>query len=159
MFIIFGTSGRHVDETRGQFNCPSCCANENITSDVKQQRYTGVKVAKYFTLFFIPIFSYQTLGRYIKCNHCKSEYNEKVLEYVPPTFEDQVASYVEQELKSGTPISMLVNKLKSQGLDEEQSTNAVNHIVAGNIVTCHQCNMDFLKGVEKCSLCEQRLSD
>ncbi|OCG05195.1 hypothetical protein [Gilliamella sp. wkB112] len=157
MFIIFGTRGRQVDEKKGQFNCPSCCSNDNITGDQKQQQYTQIKVAKYFTLFFVPIFSYQTLGRFIKCNHCNSEYNEKVLEYAPPTFDEQVATYVEQELKSGTPISMLINKLKSQGLNEEQSTKAVNNIVSSNIVTCHQCNMDFLKGVEKCSLCDQRI--
>lgn len=157
MFIIFGSRGREVNEESGQFNCPTCCSQQNIVNDAKQQQYTQIKVAKYFTLFFIPIFSYETLGRYIKCNHCNSDYNEKVLEYVPPTFEQQVAAYVEQELKSGTPISMLINKLKSQGFDQDQSTKAVDNIVAGNIVTCHQCNMDFLKGVEKCSLCEQRI--
>jgi hypothetical protein len=82
-----------------------------------------------------------------------------VLEYVPPTFEEQIASYVEQELKSGTPISILVNKLKSQGFDENQSTSGVANVVNGNIVSCHQCKMDFIKGVEKCSLYEQRLSN
>ncbi|MCO6550047.1 MULTISPECIES: hypothetical protein [Gilliamella] len=159
MFIIFGTRGREVNERGGQFNCPNCCSQQNITTDEKQQKYTQIKVAKYFTLFFIPIFSYSTLGRYIKCNQCNNDYNENVLDYVPPTFEEQIASYVEQELKSGTPISMLVNKLKSQGFDEKQSTSAVNNVVNGNIVSCHQCKMDFIKGVEKCSLCEQRLSN
>ncbi|OCG27827.1 hypothetical protein A9G11_12060 [Gilliamella sp. wkB108] len=158
MFIIFGTRGREVHEKSGQFNCPKCCSQQNTVTDEKQQQYTQIKVAKYFTLFFIPIFSYETLGRYIKCDHCHSEYNEKVLEYVPPTFAEQLASYVEQELKTGTPISMLINKLKAQGLDQDQSTKAVDYIVANNIVTCHQCNMDFLKGVEKCSLCGQRIS-
>ncbi|MWN05933.1 hypothetical protein [Gilliamella sp. Pas-s95] len=158
MFIIFGTRGREVNERSGQFNCPNCCSQQNTTTDEKKQKYTQIKIAKYFTLFFIPIFSYETLGRYIKCNECNNDYNEKVLEYVPPTFEEQIASYVEQELKSGTPISMLVNKLKAQGFDEQQSTNAVNNVVNGNIVSCHQCNMDFLKGVEKCSLCEGRIS-
>jgi hypothetical protein len=37
--------------------------------------------------------------------------------------------------------------------------SAVNNVVNGNIVSCHQCKMDFIKGVEKCSLCEQRLSN
>ena len=78
-----------------------------------------------------------------------------VLTYIPPTFEQQVASYVEQELKSGTPITMVINKLKSQGLDNNQATSAVNNIVGDDIVTCHHCHMDFLKGIEKCSLCEE----
>jgi Zn finger protein HypA/HybF involved in hydrogenase expression len=159
MFIVFGSKGREVNEQTGQFNCPNCCAQQNITSDEKQQQYTQVKLARYFTLFFIPIFPFQTIGRYIKCNHCHSDFNEKVLTYIPPTFEQQVASYVEQELKSGTPISMLINKLKAQGLDQTQSQSAVDHVVSGNIVTCHHCNMDFLKGVEKCSLCEGRISN
>lgn len=157
MFIIFGTKGREVNEHTGPFNCPNCCAQQNIAGDKKQHQYTQIKVAKYFTLFFIPIFSFQTLGRYIKCQHCNSDFNENVLTYIPPTFEQQVASYVEQELKSGTPITMVINKLKSQGLDNNQAASAVNNVVGDNIVTCHHCHMDFLKGVEKCSLCEERI--
>ena len=157
MFIIFGNKGREVIENTGQFNCPNCCSQQYITGDQKQQQYSQIKVAKYFTLFFIPIFDYETLGRYIKCQHCDSDYNEKVLEYIPPTFEQQVASFIEQELKGGTPITMVINKLKRQGLDNDQATSAVDNVVGGNIVTCHNCNMDFLKGIEKCSLCEGRI--
>jgi hypothetical protein len=69
VFIIFGTKGREVNEHTGPFNCPNCCAQQNIAGDKKQHQYTQIKVAKYFTLFFIPIFSFQTLGRYIKCIH------------------------------------------------------------------------------------------
>ncbi|MCX8574390.1 MULTISPECIES: zinc-ribbon domain-containing protein [unclassified Gilliamella] len=159
MLIIFGSRGREVNEKTGQFNCPSCCTQQNIKTDEKQQQYTQVKVARYFTLFFIPIFSFQTLGRYIRCNHCHSEYNENVLKYVPPTLEEEIGKDVEQELKSGTPISMMINKLKTQGLDEQQATKLVDQIVSGNIVTCHHCKKEFLKGVEKCPLCEGYLSN
>lgn len=159
MFIIFGSRGREVDEETGQFNCPNCCTVQNIKSDEKQQKYTQVKMARYFTLFFIPIFSFQTLGRYIRCNHCHSEYNENVLNYVPPSLEEEIGNDVEQELKSGTPISMMINKLKTQGLDQEQATRLVDQVVSGNIVTCQHCKMEFLKGVEKCSLCEGKLSN
>lgn len=158
MFIIFGSTGREINEKTGQFNCPKCCLQQYITKDEKQQKYTQIKVANYFTLFFIPIFSYQTLGRYIKCNHCHSEYDENVLKYVPPTFEQQIEKDVEQELKSGTPISMMINKLKMQGLDDQQATKLVDQIVSGNIATCHHCKMEFLKGVERCPLCERYLS-
>lgn len=159
MFIIFGSRGREVDEETGQFNCPNCCTVQNIKSDEKQQKYTQVKMARYFTLFFIPIFSFQTLGRYIRCNHCHSEYNENVLNYVPPSLEEEIGNDVEQELKSGTPISMMINKLKTQGLDQQQSTRLVDQVVSGNIVTCQHCKMEFIKGVEKCSLCEGKLSN
>ena len=159
MFIIFGSRGREVDEETGQFNCPNCCTVLNIKSDEKQQKYTQVKMARYFTLFFIPIFSFQTLGRYIRCNHCHSEYNENVLNYVPPSLEEEIGNDVEQELKSGTPISMMINKLKTQGLDQQQATRLVDQVVSGNIVTCQHCKMEFLKGVEKCSLCEGKLSN
>lgn len=159
MFIIFGSRGREVDEETGQFNCPNCCTVQNIKSDEKQQKYTQVKMARYFTLFFIPIFSFQILGRYIRCNHCHSEYNENVLNYVPPSLEEEIGNDVEQELKSGTPISMMINKLKTQGLDQQQATRLVDQVVSGNIVTCQHCKMEFLKGVEKCSLCEGKLSN
>lgn len=159
MFIIFGSRGREVDEETGQFNCPNCCTVQNIKSDEKQQKYTQVKMARYFTLFFIPIFSFQTLGRYIRCNHCHSEYNENVLNYVPPSLEEEIGNDIEQELKSGTPISMMINKLKTQGLDQQQATRLVDQVVSGNIVTCQHCKMEFLKGVEKCSLCEGKLSN
>lgn len=158
MFIIFGSTGREMNEKTGQFNCPNCCLQHYITKDEKQQKYTQIKVANYFTLFFIPIFSYQTLGRYRKCNHCHSEYDENVLEYVPPTFEQQIEKDVEQELKSGTPISMMINKLKMQGLDDQQATKLVDQIVSGNIATCHHCKIEFLKCIERCPLCEGYLS-
>ena len=45
-----------------------------------------MRVARYFTLFFIPLFRLKTLGEYIECQACRTAFDLKVLDY-PGSFQ------------------------------------------------------------------------
>ncbi len=61
MIIIFGTKGREEEIDSGQFECPACG---------ERTLFKRKRVARYFTLFFIPVFRTRTLGEYIECQAC-----------------------------------------------------------------------------------------
>lgn len=68
--IIFGTRGvtRKVDT--GSFYCPSCQYDAP---------YTRHKVTRFFTLYFIPVIPLGSLGEYVSCDRCASQYATEIL--------------------------------------------------------------------------------
>ncbi len=76
MIIILGTKVRVIERSSGEFNCPNC----NSLRPYKLKRY-----AKYFTLFFIPLFQIKNLGEQVECQKCFMSFKPKVLERSPKT--------------------------------------------------------------------------
>ena len=74
MIIILGTKVRVMERSSGEFYCPKC----NSRRPYKLKRY-----AKYFTLFFIPLFKIKTLGEQVECQKCFMSFKPKVLEGSP----------------------------------------------------------------------------
>ena len=72
--IIWGSKARTFTERQGNFYCPEC-------GDYKDYKF--IKVKKYFTLYFIPLFPTSDLGEYVECSECKSTFKESVLEHDP----------------------------------------------------------------------------
>ena len=70
--IIWGSKGKQKIVGRGHFYCPKC----NST-----RPYEHIRIGKYFTLYFIPIFQTQNLGEYIECKTCFTPYKTSILEY------------------------------------------------------------------------------
>ncbi len=70
--IIWGSQGREVELSSGEFHCPNCGS---------QQVYKHIRFAQYFTLYFIPIFQTQNLGEYVRCQRCELMFKEGVLDY------------------------------------------------------------------------------
>lgn len=70
--IIFGFKVREIQIANGQFFCPSCKMDRG---------YQKLKYARYFTLYFIPLFQTQALGEQVRCGHCRSEYATSILSY------------------------------------------------------------------------------
>jgi hypothetical protein len=68
--IIYGHKSREIDIASGQFNCPKCDA---------QRPYVHKRVARYFTLFFIPLFKTKTLGEYVECQVCRRAFKPEIL--------------------------------------------------------------------------------
>ena len=78
--IIWGSTGKTKPVGKGTFFCPRCRTESG---------YSRMKVARYFTLYFIPLFETQALGEYIHCERCKKDFDLEVLELavlsgVPP---------------------------------------------------------------------------
>lgn len=72
--LIWGNRGRHTYIENGEFNCPTCNAR---TSCIK------IVLKKWFTLYFIPVFPYDTISEWIQCKTCKSDYKLEVLNFDP----------------------------------------------------------------------------
>lgn len=68
--IIYGYRNREVQEGSGNFHCPNCRA---------QRQYRRVKIKRYFTLFFIPLFPFSTLSEYVECMVCRRTYKPEIL--------------------------------------------------------------------------------
>ncbi|MCB9602956.1 MAG: zinc-ribbon domain-containing protein [Sandaracinus sp.] len=70
--IIWGSTGREKTIAQGQFFCPHC---------MQQRAYEHRKVSRYFTLYFIPLFSLEDLGEYVRCDGCAGEFQTHVAEW------------------------------------------------------------------------------
>jgi hypothetical protein len=68
--IIWGSKARQKQIATGTFFCPSC----RVTSP-----YSHIRWARYFTLYFIPLFPTQTLAETVKCNACAGEFKPTIL--------------------------------------------------------------------------------
>ena len=84
MFFIFGSRNREKRLQVGQFYCPTC----------RQQRfYQHLRVSRYFTLYFIPIFPMNTLGEYLRCESCAGRFNPSVLQLNEAQIEDRLTPW------------------------------------------------------------------
>lgn len=70
MFIVFGTTGmktRISDEAPLINSCPNC------SKDLVLKKYR-----RWFTLFFIPIFPFETIDTFYECTSCSSAYAQHI---------------------------------------------------------------------------------
>lgn len=68
--IIWGSKGKEKTIGRGEFHCPACNASSP---------YLHRRVARYFTLYFIPICRTSILGEYIACQRCSNSFSVEIL--------------------------------------------------------------------------------
>jgi hypothetical protein len=76
--IIWGSCSKQKTVDRVDFYCLKCRA------DAVGEH---IRVSRYFTLYFIPLFPTSTLGAYICCEDCQGEYNTEVLDISREEFE------------------------------------------------------------------------
>ena len=65
-----------------------------------------VRVARYFTLYFIPLFETSHLGDYVDCLGCGMKFNPTVFDIKPASQEEVTRASVRADLVSGTPLQM-----------------------------------------------------
>ena len=82
--IIWGSCSKEKTIERHEFFCPKC-RDDSIGEHVR--------VSRYFTLYFIPLFPTSTLGEYIRCDHCDGEFNTTVLDLTREDVEDAQAPW------------------------------------------------------------------
>ncbi len=172
--IIWGSLGREIVQARGSFPCPQCCTPRD---------YRKVRVATYFTLYFIPLFETQHHGDYIECLSCQGQFKPEVLDSAPPPQQEQaetplkwcvrngkllylgptsqaeqVVLSIQAELKSGTPVQMACTKLTNAGIEAEVAEKLVAAAAGDNQHTCSRCQLNFVSCLSRCSLCGDSLS-
>ena len=69
--IIWGSCGKERIVGHEDFFCPRC-RSEAVGEHVR--------VSRYFTLYFIPLFPISTVGEYIRCEDCEGTYEMDVLD-------------------------------------------------------------------------------
>ena len=70
IMIIWGSKAKESQIASGTFFCPNCMADSP---------YSHMRVSRYFTLYFIPLFPTSTLGEYVRCCSCNGDLPNVVL--------------------------------------------------------------------------------
>ena len=146
--IIWGTRGRQIELSAGQFHCPKC----DVTRPYKQKR-----VAQYFTLFFIPLFQIKNLGEFVECQFCHQTYKPEVLSYKPPSPAERLLIAVRKELETGTPIHMVQQKLMANGTEQATAQKLTDMATGGVQVKCPKCGFSYLGTIKLCTNCGSSL--
>jgi tellurite resistance protein len=109
----------------GVFSCPSCNADRN---------YQRRRAQRFFTLFFIPLIPLKTIGEFIRCVYCKTDFRESVLQR--PT----AAQFT--DLLQNTVRAVMVNMLRRGGAAYPAARAvAVEEIVSAGAVGYSEQNL------------------
>jgi hypothetical protein len=84
MVIIWGARNREKRMAEGRFFCPHCR---------QEAPYHAMRVSKYFTLYFIPLFPIQKLGEYVRCVLCQTNFKPEVLRLTRQQIEESNAPW------------------------------------------------------------------
>lgn len=147
--IIWGSSGREVHVGEGQFHCPQCDGT---------QPFFHKRIARYFTLYFIPLFPIANYGEHIQCGSCGGQYEMDVLNYRPPSQGERMALSLRTDLDSGLPLHMAQQKMISAGLDKETAQKMVEFAAEKPYSYCGKCNFYFRQTVRACTSCGGQLA-
>ena len=68
--IVWGSKNKEKKIGSVPFFCPTC---------QREGTATHAKLARYFTLYFIPIFPMQTFGEFVRCDACHATFETSIL--------------------------------------------------------------------------------
>lgn len=83
--IIWGSRARQKQIGTGTFYCPKCR---------RDSTYSHLRVSRYFTLYFIPLFPTQTLGEAVACQTCAGQFNPTILSLTAEQIESALQPWV-----------------------------------------------------------------
>jgi rubredoxin len=142
--IIFGTRVRHTTLSSGQFYCPNCKTQRN---------YELRRARNYFALYFIPIIPLNTVGEYVTCQTCGTNFKPDVLKLVPPpaTPLDRITLEALADMDSGTPIEFVRQKLINTGLKIDLVDQTIAAAAGPDRQRCPQCHLTYRSTVTRCA--------
>lgn len=142
--IIFGTRVRHKTLSTGQFYCPQCKT---------QRSYELRRARNYFALYFIPIIPMNTVGEYVTCQTCGTNFKPDVLQMVPPPANpmDRITLEARADLDSGTPIEFARQKLINTGLKMDLVDQTIVAAAGPDRSRCPKCSLTYRSTVKRCA--------
>lgn len=147
--IIWGTTGREIEQERGYFHCPECG---------REERYRLLRLSTYFTLYFIPLFETTHHGDIVRCGRCRGVFVPEVLDREPPgPRPGDVRRAVRAELEHGTSIEKARAELAKAGLTRREVDRLIDRVAGEPLVCCLPCSLTFVDGVDRCSECGRDL--
>jgi hypothetical protein len=127
--------------------------------------YALKQAAKYFTLYFIPLFQTSTLGEFVECQVCFTPFTKEVLTFRSEHERDLQAQKdylrgikaISDQMDAGIPIQVLASSLVRSGLTERTAAIALYAATKGEIRRCPKCSSVFKATVGFCSTCGTEL--
>jgi rubredoxin len=150
MFFILGARDRETIIASGYFLCPNCG---------QLRLYKHKRLARYFTLYFLPIFPLQSLGEVIQCQTCQHTYRLEELQQGSRLItEGDLLKAVAVELQRGLPFHRLQRRLVDDGLERNEVARILHEVTHGRQRTCPQCQFSYLPSIRYCTNCGHALS-
>jgi hypothetical protein len=146
--IIYGSRGVISDLSEGDFDCPHC--QNHADYKLKQLR-------RFFTLFFIPFFPISSGVRFVECDHCGSQFQEAVLDYRPPSLQDNLTLLAAaSQLRDGLSVEEVRDKLVEAGEDREEMESLLVKLCEGRPWRC-DCGRRYHPDITRCGQCGKEL--
>ncbi len=154
--IIWGSRVRYKDIGQGDFYCPRCR---------DKRPYKLKQAARYFTLYFIPLFPTQQLGEVVECQTCKTAFESSVLQLragpsARETRKGDAASLmnaIPDRLRGGDPLEYIVRDLTGAGVDLDVARAAVSGAAGSPIRRCSACSLSYVSTISQCKSCGRSL--
>jgi hypothetical protein len=118
--VIWGSKEKQELISEGQFFCPKC---------KKIRHYQRKRVARYFTLFFFPLFRTKNLGEFVECEVCKDGDSATVLE---PGSQQllKMEAISKYSLQRGAPLDEVKSQLIEAGANAETAEVIIRKVLA-----------------------------
>jgi len=150
MIFIWGARDRETIIASGYFLCPACGG---------LRQYKHKRLARYFAIYFLPLFPVQTLSDMIECQTCHHSYRlEEIRQTTRLISEADLLKAVTIELQRGLPLHRLQRRLAEDGLDRSEAARILHRSIHGQQRTCPQCQFAYLPSVRYCTNCGHALS-
>jgi len=150
MFFILGARDRTIEVASGYFLCPTCR---------QLRRYVRKRLARYFTLYFLPVFQLEALGEVIQCQTCQSTFRAEDIERVARLVtEADLLKVVKAELQRGLPLHRLQRRLADDGLARDEISRIMEQASPGQRRTCPNCQFSYVASIRYCTNCGSALS-
>lgn len=143
MLILYGFRDRDLEMKSGSFDCPNC----------GKRRYCKQrKIESWLDLFFIPVCPWKIQTEYFQCDDCRQSFEKPTLRRFLPAG-GLLRSDLKAELRSGSPIEAIAERLVQSGIDPEMAAEVI-HEIAGEIRSrCPPCDLTYVEGISTCKLC------
>ena len=146
MIIIFGSKVRYKTVGAGQFYCPQCKTRRDY--ELRQAR-------NWFALYFIPIIPLNTVGEFVTCLTCGTNFQRDVLSLPVPsnTPLDRMVREARADMDGGTPIEMVRQKLINTGLRRDLIDQTIEQAAGPDRRACPNDHLTYRAGVPRCAQC------
>lgn len=147
--ILLGSRARATTVATGQFFCPQCRT---------LRPYEHKRLARYFTVYFIPLFPIEKLGEIVECQACHTTFDLSVLQPTGALRLQSLIHGLEAELKAGHAVQLLVDRLLEAGASREEAAWAVYSVGHGRFAACDNCHTLYESSLAYCGNCGHKLA-
>jgi hypothetical protein len=144
MLIIVGFRTRKTEIGMGRFLCPNCRG---------MQTYRRKRMARYFTLYFVPLFPMGTLGEVVQCQGCLWEWKPEVLRPDPSSCDERIVKEIRRLLAEGMSIQEVRTRLGRRGMNGASIAEVIGLAAQGKKWICTRCHRVYSSFLWSCLEC------